>query len=142
MPVIASNLKRPFLSHPRMASPPSPPHTKPLRGLFYILVGFLVAAYCVAVGRHAFETHRDAETSLRYLNTTLVQNTRTTLRNYFDRIFRSVRFNAAFMEIAYFVIRHPEELHEPFENAQLFRNPFSEADAEERAAKRHKRRRR
>lgn len=65
-----------------MASPPSPPHTKPLRGLFYILVGFLVAAYCVAVGRHAFETHRDAETSLRYLNTTLVQNTRTTLRNY------------------------------------------------------------
>lgn len=65
-----------------MASPPSPPHTKPLRGLFYILVGFLVAAYCVAVGRHAFETHRDAEASLRYLNTTLVQNTRTTLRNY------------------------------------------------------------
>ena len=53
-----------------------------MRGLFYILVGFLIAAYCVAVGRYAFETQRDAEASLRYLNATLVQNTRTTLRNY------------------------------------------------------------
>ncbi|HQS99285.1 MAG TPA: EAL domain-containing protein [Thiobacillus sp.] len=53
-----------------------------MRGLFYVLVGFLVAAYGAALVRHAFETRQDAEASLRYLNSTLVQNTRTTLRNY------------------------------------------------------------
>lgn len=65
-----------------MASPHTSFRNKPLRGLFYILVGFLIAMYCLAVARHGFETYRDAEASLRYLNTTLVQNTRTTLRNY------------------------------------------------------------
>ncbi len=67
----------------------------------------------------------------------------SSLRNAFDRIFRSVRFNTAFMEIAYFVIRHPEEMQAaPFENAQLFRNPFSEAEAEAAQKKTTKRRRR
>ncbi len=31
------------------------------------------------------------------------------LRTYFDKILRSVRFNTAFMEVAYFIVQHPEE---------------------------------
>ncbi|KAB2325557.1 EAL domain-containing protein [Betaproteobacteria bacterium SCN1] len=65
-----------------MAPSLSSTHSKPLRGLFYLMAGFLLIAYCGAVARHWIETRRDAEASLHYLNTTLVQNTRTTLRNY------------------------------------------------------------
>ena len=31
------------------------------------------------------------------------------VRTYFDKIMRSVRFNTAFMEVAYFIVQHPED---------------------------------
>ncbi|MBS1983915.1 MAG: hypothetical protein JST16_07060 [Bdellovibrionales bacterium] len=49
------------------------------------------------------------------------------LRNYFDKIIRSVRFNTAFMEVAYFIAQHPEENEPPsFVNGQqtIFKSPF------------------
>lgn len=55
------------------------------------------------------------------------------LRSYFDRITRSIRFNAAFMEVAYFISQHPSETPRP-ETALLsgeqsiLQNPFR-ADA-------------
>lgn len=55
---------------------------KPLRGLFVVLLGFLVLTYLIAVFWHWIDARRDAETQLRYINSILVQNTRTTLRNY------------------------------------------------------------
>ncbi len=64
----------------------TPPQTgtpaKPLRGLFVLLVGFLVLSYLIAVVWHWSDTRRDAENQLRYINSILVQNTRTTLKNY------------------------------------------------------------
>ena len=52
------------------------------------------------------------------------------LRSYFDKIMHSVRFNTAFMEIAYFIAQHPTETPRP-ETAFLstggqtiFQNPF------------------
>lgn len=55
---------------------------RPLRGLFYALIGFFVLAYFIAVTRHWFDAKRDIEAQLRYFNSILVQNTRTTLKNY------------------------------------------------------------
>lgn len=56
--------------------------TRPLRSLFYALSGFFVLAYLMAVAWHWIAAKRDAETQLHYFNSTLVQNTRTTLKNY------------------------------------------------------------
>lgn len=55
---------------------------RPLRGLFHVLIGFLVLAYLFAVIRHGFDAKQDIEAQLRYFNSILVQNTRTTLKNY------------------------------------------------------------
>lgn len=55
---------------------------KPLRSLFIVLLGFLVLTYLIAVFWHWADARRDAETQLRYINSILVQNTRTTLKNY------------------------------------------------------------
>src|SRR3569623_266641 len=55
---------------------------RPLRGLFYALSGFFVLAYFIAVTRHWFDAKQDIEAQLRYFNSILVQNTRTTLKNY------------------------------------------------------------
>ncbi len=57
-------------------------NAKPLRSLFVVLVGFLVLSYLVAVVWHWSDARRDAENQLRYINSILVQNTRTTLKNY------------------------------------------------------------
>lgn len=56
--------------------------TRPLRGLFYVLIGFFVLAYLIAIVWHWGAAKKDAETELHYFNSTLVQNTRTTLKNY------------------------------------------------------------
>lgn len=56
--------------------------TRPLRSLFHALTGFFVLAYLIAVAWHWLAAKRDAETQLHYFNSTLVQNTRTTLKNY------------------------------------------------------------
>ncbi|MCA1977604.1 MAG: EAL domain-containing protein [Thiobacillus sp.] len=63
-------------------SAPAPSSHKPVRGLFYLLIGFFVAVYGLAIARLWVETRRDAEANLRYLDSMLVQNTRATLRNY------------------------------------------------------------
>jgi len=55
---------------------------RPLRGLFHVLIGFLVLAYLIAVARHWLDAKQDIEAQLRYFNSILVQNTRTTLKNY------------------------------------------------------------
>ena len=55
---------------------------RPLRGLFYALIGFFVLAYFIVVARHWVDAKQDAETQLRYFNSILVQNTRTTLKDY------------------------------------------------------------
>lgn len=64
-------------SHPLLQN-----DTRPLRSLFYALTGFFVLAYLIAVAWHWIAAKRDAETQLHYFNSTLVQNTRTTLKNY------------------------------------------------------------
>ncbi len=66
-----------------MDTPPRPSHNvKPMRGMFVMLVGFLVLSYLIAVAWHWSDTRRDAENQLRYINSILVQNTRNTLKNY------------------------------------------------------------
>jgi diguanylate cyclase (GGDEF)-like protein/PAS domain S-box-containing protein len=54
----------------------------PLRGLFRALVGFFLLTYLLAIVWNGIEAKRDAEVQLRYIRSTLVENTRTTLRNY------------------------------------------------------------
>ncbi len=63
-------------------NPPPRNDSRPLRGLFYALVGFFVLAYLIAIALHWVDAKQDAETQLRYFNSTLVQSTRTTLKNY------------------------------------------------------------
>ncbi|HEY9146018.1 MAG TPA: EAL domain-containing protein [Thiobacillus sp.] len=46
------------------------------------MIGFFVLAYFMAIARHWVDAKQDAETQLRYFNGILVQNTRTTLKNY------------------------------------------------------------
>jgi len=41
-----------------------------------------VLAYLIAVARHWLDAKQDIEAQLRYFNSILVQNTRTTLKNY------------------------------------------------------------
>lgn len=53
-------------------------------------------------------------------------------RSYFDGITRAVRFNSAFMEIAYFIIMHPEQgegapVPSAFQSQTIFKNPFDAA---------------
>lgn len=64
-------------AHPRSRNDP-----RPLRGLFYALVGLFVLAYFIAIARHWVDAKRAAEMQLRYFNSILVQNTRATLKNY------------------------------------------------------------
>ncbi|MBI3431243.1 MAG: EAL domain-containing protein [Hydrogenophilales bacterium] len=66
----------------RPNNPSSRNDSRPLRGLFYALIGFFVLAYFLAIARHWIDVKQDAETQLRYFNGILVQNTRTTLKNY------------------------------------------------------------
>ncbi|MBI1284630.1 MAG: EAL domain-containing protein [Thiobacillus sp.] len=66
----------------RMNPPLSNHHSRPLRGLYLALVSFILAAYLFAVVQDGFEAKREAETRLLYIKSTLVQNTRTTLRNF------------------------------------------------------------
>ncbi len=61
---------------------PNQNDAQPLRGLFYALIGFFVLAYFIVVVRHWVDAKEDAETQLHYFNSTLVQDTRTTLKNY------------------------------------------------------------
>jgi len=65
------------LSHPSSRNDP-----RPLRGLFYALIGFFVLAYVMAIARHWVDAKHDAGMELRYFNSMLVQGTRTTLKNY------------------------------------------------------------
>ncbi len=66
----------------RRRNPPHQNNTPPLRGLLYALIGFFVLAYFIVVARHWVDAKENAETELRYFNSTLVQNTRTTLKNH------------------------------------------------------------
>ncbi|WP_310447475.1 EAL domain-containing protein [Thiobacillus sp.] len=61
---------------------PKRPRNEQLRGLFRVLIGFALLAYAFSLTWHWFDARRDAETQLRYIRSTLVENTRTTLRNY------------------------------------------------------------
>lgn len=63
--------------------------SKPLRSLYFFLVAFFVAAYCIAAARHWHDARQDAASSLHYLNSTLAHNIRTTLRN-FERNLRGI----------------------------------------------------
>jgi diguanylate cyclase (GGDEF)-like protein/PAS domain S-box-containing protein len=53
-----------------------------LRGLYLALIAFIVLAYLIAVVQQGMEAKQEAETRLLYIKSTLVQNTRTTLKNY------------------------------------------------------------
>jgi diguanylate cyclase (GGDEF)-like protein/PAS domain S-box-containing protein len=53
-----------------------------MRGLFLALIGLLVLAYLVTVARIGLDARRDARTELLYIKSTLVQTTRTALKNY------------------------------------------------------------
>ena len=53
-----------------------------LRGLFSVLIGFLLLVYCAAVVQQWHQTVRDAQTSLVYMRSILVQSTRATLTNH------------------------------------------------------------
>ncbi len=66
----------------RLSNPSSQNDPRLLRGLFYVLIGFFVLAYFMAIARNWVDAKQDAETQLRYFNGILVQNTRTTLKNY------------------------------------------------------------
>lgn len=66
----------------RLSNPSSQNDSRPLGGLFYALIGFFVLAYFMAIARHWVDAKQDAETQLRYFNGILVQNTRTTLKNF------------------------------------------------------------
>ncbi len=63
---------------------PSPPRSdfRPMRGLFLALAGFILLTYFIAAVQDWVEAKRDAETRLLYIKSTLVHNTRTTLKNY------------------------------------------------------------
>ncbi len=56
--------------------------SNPLRTLFDALVGLFVLVYLIAIAWHWADAKRAAEMQLRYFNSGLVQNTRTTLKNY------------------------------------------------------------
>ncbi len=66
----------------RLGQPRSRNESKPLRRLFYALVGLFVLVYFAAVVRNWVDAKRAAEMQLRYFNSGLVHNTRTTLKNY------------------------------------------------------------
>jgi diguanylate cyclase (GGDEF)-like protein/PAS domain S-box-containing protein len=57
-------------------------NSRPLRGLFYALIGLFALIYFAAVVRNWVDAKQTAEMQLRYFNNGLVQNTRTTLKNY------------------------------------------------------------
>jgi diguanylate cyclase (GGDEF)-like protein/PAS domain S-box-containing protein len=69
-----------------MDNPTTLPHargdSRPLHGLYIALIGFFVLAYLFAVIQDWVEAKREAEARLLYIRSTLVQNTRTTLKNY------------------------------------------------------------
>ncbi len=64
-------------------------HFRPLRGLYLALIAFIVLAYLIAVVQQGFEAKHEAETRLLYVKSTLVQNTRATLKS-FEQVLRGL----------------------------------------------------
>jgi len=61
---------------------PKRPRNEQWRGLFRLLIGFALLSYTFSLTWHWYDGRRDTDTQLQYIRSTLVENTRTMLRNH------------------------------------------------------------